>query len=79
MWIKYHRNIRLHLYVGSEILTDVVSKTSIFCDIMTCRQLKVNRLFGETCRPPTFSFEEKAEQEASVKAGGKQRHSTLKM
>jgi hypothetical protein len=36
--------------VGSEVLTAVVMKCSIFWDITPCCTLKVNRHFGRTCR-----------------------------
>jgi hypothetical protein len=35
--------------VGFQILTAVVMKSSIFCDIMTCGPLKVNWRFAGTC------------------------------
>jgi hypothetical protein len=38
-------------YVGFEVITAVVMKSSIFCDIMLCSSLKVNRRFGATCCP----------------------------
>jgi hypothetical protein len=33
-------------YIGFEVLTAVVMKSSTFWDIMSCSQLKVNRRFG---------------------------------
>jgi hypothetical protein len=38
------------LHAGSEALTAVVMKSSIFCDIMLCNPLKANRYFGGTHR-----------------------------
>jgi hypothetical protein len=37
-------------YVGSEVLTAVVMKSTIFWDITLCSLLSVNRLFGGTYR-----------------------------
>jgi hypothetical protein len=37
-------------YVGSEVLTAVVMKSSVFWDITPCGPLKVNRRLGGTCR-----------------------------
>jgi hypothetical protein len=37
-------------YVGSEVLTAVVIRSSIFWDIRPYSPLKVNRRFGGTCR-----------------------------
>jgi hypothetical protein len=36
-------------FVGFEVLTAVVMKSSIFWDITSCSPLKVNRCFGESC------------------------------
>jgi hypothetical protein len=36
-------------FVGFEVLTAVVVKSSIFCDIKPCSPLKVNRRFGRKC------------------------------
>jgi hypothetical protein len=36
-------------YIGFELLTTVVMKSSVFWDIMPCSSLKVNRHFGGTC------------------------------
>jgi hypothetical protein len=41
---------RIEMYLGSEVLTVVIMKSSIFWDIMTCGPLKVNWRFGGTCR-----------------------------
>jgi hypothetical protein len=38
------------IYVGFEVLTAVVMKSSIFWDTTPRSPLKVNRRFGETCR-----------------------------
>jgi hypothetical protein len=46
-------------------------KSSIFWDITLCSPFKGTRRFGGTCRL-IFMVEEYAEQETSVKAGGKQ-------
>jgi hypothetical protein len=45
-------------------------KSSIFWDITLCSPLKINRSFGGTCRL-RLRVEEWAEQETSVKVGGK--------
>jgi hypothetical protein len=37
-------------YVGFEVLTAVVMKSSIFWDIRPWSPLKINRRFGGTCR-----------------------------
>jgi hypothetical protein len=37
-------------YVGFEVLTAVIMKSSIFWDITLCSPLKDNRCFGGTCR-----------------------------
>jgi hypothetical protein len=37
-------------YVGCQVLAAVVTKTLIFWDITPCSPLKVNQLFGGTCR-----------------------------
>jgi hypothetical protein len=37
-------------YVGFEVLTAVVMKSSIFSDITPCSLLKINLCFGRTCR-----------------------------
>jgi hypothetical protein len=37
-------------YVGFEVLTVVAMKSSIFCHIMPCSLVKVNRCFKQTCR-----------------------------
>jgi hypothetical protein len=37
-------------YVGSEVLTAVVMKSTVFWDITPCSPLKVNRNFGGTYR-----------------------------
>jgi hypothetical protein len=36
--------------VGFEVITVVVMKNVIFCDMTQCTPLKSNRRFGETCR-----------------------------
>jgi hypothetical protein len=38
------------MHVGFKVLTAVVLKSSVFCDITSCSQLKVIRRFGVTCR-----------------------------
>jgi hypothetical protein len=40
--------------VGSEVLTAVAMRSSVFWDMKPCSPLKVNRRFGRTCRlyPP---------------------------
>jgi hypothetical protein len=42
--------MKLIKYVGFDILTSVVVKSSIFWDITPCSPLKVNRRFGGTYR-----------------------------
>jgi hypothetical protein len=42
-------------YIGFEVLTAVVMKSSIFWDITPCSLLKVNRHFGGTSSPSTRS------------------------
>jgi hypothetical protein len=37
-------------FVGSEVHTPPIMKISVFWDITPCSPLKVNRLFGVTCR-----------------------------
>jgi hypothetical protein len=37
------------IFVGSEVLTTVVLKSSIFWDIMPCSPLKIKQRFGGTC------------------------------
>jgi hypothetical protein len=37
-------------YIGSEVLTTVIVKSSVFWDITPCSPSKVNRSFGGTCR-----------------------------
>jgi hypothetical protein len=44
-WVKF--------YLGFEVLTAVAMKSSIFCDITSCSQLKVNWHFGKL--PPPSS------------------------
>jgi hypothetical protein len=44
------RNIDRTVLVGSEVLTPVVMKSSVFCNIMPCSPLKLNRHFGGTYR-----------------------------
>jgi hypothetical protein len=39
-----------NISVGVEVLTAVVMKSSVFCDITPCSPLKVNQSFGGTCR-----------------------------
>jgi hypothetical protein len=39
-----------YICIGSEVLTAVVMKSSIFWDITPCRPLEVNRGYGGTCR-----------------------------
>jgi hypothetical protein len=41
-------------YVGLEVLTAVIMKSSIFWNIAPCSPLKVNRHFGGTCRPACY-------------------------
>jgi hypothetical protein len=38
-------------FLGSEIFTAVIMKSSIFWDITACNPLKVNGHFGGTCQP----------------------------
>jgi hypothetical protein len=38
------------IYLGSDVRTEMVMKSSVSCDIMPCSQMKVNRRFGGTCR-----------------------------
>jgi hypothetical protein len=38
------------VFVGFEVLTAVVMKSSVFWDITPCSPLKVNRCFGGTYR-----------------------------
>jgi hypothetical protein len=38
------------VYLGFEVFTEVVMKSSIFWDITSCSPLKVNGSFGGTCR-----------------------------
>jgi hypothetical protein len=57
--------------VGFEVLTAVVMKSTIFWDVTPCSPLKVNRCFGGTYGLH-FHGEKWAEQETSVRAGGKQ-------
>jgi hypothetical protein len=51
----YRKRVVLNLtasvlrFVGSEVLTAVVMKSSMFWDITPCSQLKVNRRFTGTC------------------------------
>jgi hypothetical protein len=40
----------LEQYVGFEVLTAVVMKSSVFWDLMPCSPLKVNQSFSGTCR-----------------------------
>jgi hypothetical protein len=40
----------MNTFVGFEVLTPVVMKSSIFWDIKPCSPLKVNRRFGGTYR-----------------------------
>jgi hypothetical protein len=40
----------MYPYLGSEVLTVVVMKSTNFWDITLCVPLKVNRRFGETYR-----------------------------
>jgi hypothetical protein len=47
---KYDNLHNEHLYKGSEVLTAVVMKSSIFWDVTPCSLLEVNRRFGGTCR-----------------------------
>jgi hypothetical protein len=37
-------------FVGSEVLTAVVMKSSIFWDIISCSSMKIKRSFGEARR-----------------------------
>jgi hypothetical protein len=48
----FHQNVsKIPLdYVGSEVLTAVVMKSTIFWDITPCSPLSVNRRFGGTYR-----------------------------
>jgi hypothetical protein len=39
------------IYVGFEVLTAVVMKSSVFWDITQYNSLKVNQHFGRICRP----------------------------
>jgi hypothetical protein len=57
---------RRQILVGSEILTAVVMKSSIFWDIMLCSPLKISLHFGAT-RSPIFRIDEWAKQDASMK------------
>jgi hypothetical protein len=48
--VKYLGSNFLTIFkLGFEVLTAVVMKSSIFCDIIPCSQLKVSRRFGATC------------------------------
>jgi hypothetical protein len=60
----------MYKYVGFEILTAVVMKSTISWDITPCCPLKFNRRFGVAYRL-IFKVEEKAERAISLKAGGK--------
>jgi hypothetical protein len=51
---------------GSEVLTAVIMKSFVFWHITLCSPLKVNRLFGETCRLHLFRVEEQVKQETSI-------------
>jgi hypothetical protein len=53
-------------YVGFEILTAVVMKISVFCDMMSYILLKVNQCFGGTCYLHLQGWKE-IKQEASIK------------
>jgi hypothetical protein len=55
-----------HHYVGFEVLTAVVMKSSVFWDITPCSPLKVNRHFGGTYRLHLQNIRI-SKQEASVK------------
>jgi hypothetical protein len=56
-------------FVGNEVLTTVVKKSSIFWDITLCSLSKVNRRFEGTYLH--LHGRRKAQQEIIVKAGGK--------
>jgi hypothetical protein len=56
------RNVK---FVGSEVLTAVVMKSTVFWDITPCSLLKANRSFegtcslhlqGQLCFPPAFTL-----------------------
>jgi hypothetical protein len=44
-------NPTIQAFVGREVLTAVVRKNPIFCDITSCSLVKVNRRFGGICGP----------------------------
>jgi hypothetical protein len=39
-----------YLFIGTEVLTAMVRKSSVFCDIIPCIPFIDNRIFGGTCR-----------------------------
>jgi hypothetical protein len=45
---KWNGFVRSHIYVGFEVLTAIVLKSSIICDIRPCGPLKVKPRFGVT-------------------------------
>jgi hypothetical protein len=62
-------------HVGFEVITTVVMKSTIYCDITACSPLRVNRCFGGTYLLHLKGRKKYGEQETNVKAGGKQKHS----
>jgi hypothetical protein len=60
----------LTMHIGLEVLTVVVMKGTVFWNIMPCSPLKIN--FSEENIASIFRAKEKAEQNARMKADGKQ-------
>jgi hypothetical protein len=64
------------ILVGSDVLTAVVMKSYIFCDVISCSPLKANRRFVVTC---SLHLQDLRLSQARNKCGSKWQTKVLKM